>query len=145
VVVRLASGALLGVERIMREFVAGLSGLIGRARGGSGGMASYCMVGVDVAGGSGGLAGDGLCGGAGLAWLSARLPGGLGEASCCIVAKSRAGDEGGMLGGSARYITTNFWTCPCSSLLISTTSMPTHVAMLWSMLSFIHAACPAAK
>jgi hypothetical protein len=66
--------------------VAGLSGLIGRARGGSGGMASYCMVSVAVAGGSGGLAWDGLCGGAGLAWLSARLPGGLGEASCCIVA-----------------------------------------------------------
>jgi hypothetical protein len=38
VVAPLASGSLLGVDRIMREFVAGLSGLIGRARGVSGGM-----------------------------------------------------------------------------------------------------------
>jgi hypothetical protein len=86
VVLCLASGTLLDAERIMREFVAGLSGLIdiGRAPGGAGEMASYCMVGIAVAGSAGGLAGGGPCGGAGLAWLSARLSGGLGVASCCI-------------------------------------------------------------
>jgi hypothetical protein len=57
VVVRLASGTLLGAERIMRELVAGLSGLIGRAPSGAGEMASYCMVGIAVAGSAGGLAG----------------------------------------------------------------------------------------
>jgi hypothetical protein len=94
-----ASGALLDAERSVRGFVAGLSGLLGRARGGAGKMASYCMVGIAVAGGTGGLAGGSLCCVAGLAWLSARMPGSLGVASCCCIAgAARAGCDGGVFG-----------------------------------------------